>query len=300
MNIKITNKLLAGLILSWGIFSSCTSQDTSITSNQEGKVPLQVSSTHISAEITRAVLTSGAIGVFQTKITDGYSFVCNRKYAYTLDQWKTTEGDIMLNKNNAALCAYVPYNIAITDFKAIPLSAGKFTDEGGQLAYATLMADPVNMFHNVVNFNMEHAYSRISLKIKRGTYSGTGAISDITIKGNGIYSSANLNIASGIYTDLVSGEVSYNPEISSIGNSGDVIETGFQVIPSESFSNGIYFSFIVDGYHLSANSSFTKLEAGVNYVVTVELNGTAVLPSISMTDWKVVPYDQEFESGVSV
>lgn len=291
------NKLLTGLLCSLWL-CSCSSSDTPDASSDTGST-LHVVSASSSGEVTRAVteLTSGSIGVFQTSTADGYSLQANKAYAYADGAWSATGEEIQLRTADASVFAYVPYDAALTDYTAVPLTSGPY-EEATDLSYSTTLAGPVNALNRNVSFTMVHAYARITLKIRRGTYQGTGAVSGITLSGTGLYTSGTLNLSDGTYATPVAGDVTLSPGITSTATDADT-PVYFRLVPTTSLS-GLTLSFVVDGYTLTASTTaYTQLEAGVNYQASVVINGEEVTPTaVETDDWEEVPYDDVIYTGL--
>lgn len=286
-------------ILGVAMLAACSDENAVQAPEQKAPVALCVQSASASAEVTRAALESGSIGVFQLKNAEGYTPKANLEYTYSGGAWQSAGDDILLNNKNAEICAYAPYNAAVTNVAAVPVLSGKYV-EGKGLIYAKTLTGDVNWTSYQVNFQMQQACSRITFRILRdASYTGVGAVSGITIQGAGIYTSAKLNVATGVYSDLISGSLSFNPGISSCSTTEASI-TGAVLVPAETFTGGLTFTFVVDGTSLKATSSaFSLLQAGTNYVATVTIKAAPLsLPAINIGQWTDVPYDQEIETVV--
>ncbi len=292
------NKLLTGLLCCvW--LSSCNSLDAPAPSSGEGST-LRVVSASFSADLTRSVteLTSGSIGVFQTSTSDGYTLQSNKEYAYTDGAWSATGEEIRLRTANAQVFAYAPYDGALTDYTAAPLTSGLY-DAASDLVYSPTLAGPVNTSNRNVSFTMGHAYARLTFKIRRGTYLGTGAVSNITLSGEGLYASGTVNLSTGIYGVQTTGDITLAPGIASTATDTDT-PVYFRVVPTTSLPSGLTLSFVVDGYTLRASTTaYTQLDAGVNYQASVLINGEEVTPTVlETTEWEEVPYDDVIYTGI--
>lgn len=284
------------------LLTSCSSSDSPEAS------PLGQSTLHVvsassdetsSAELTRTVkeLTSGSIGVFQTSTSDGYALQANKEYAYVDNTWTAVGEEIKLRTGAASICAYAPYDAALTDYTAVSLTSGVY-DAATDLVYSPTLAGPVNALNRNVSFTMMHAYSRVTLKIRRGNYTGTGAVSSVGVSGDGIYVSGTLNLATGTYAGLVAGGLTLDPAIASTATDADE-QVDLRFVPSGSLSSGITLTFVVDGYTLKATTTaYAQLKAGVNYQASVVINGQSVSPSIKTTEWEEVPYDDVIYTGI--
>ncbi len=282
--------LLSGAFLCFQLFS-CSSSDGSEPLSGDQST-LHVVSASSSVELTRSVteLISGSIGVFQTSTSNGYILQTNKEYAYAAGEWAATGDEIYLRSADAAVCAYAPYDVTLSDYTSVPLTSGLY-DDSTDVTYSSTLPGPVNALNRDVILTMGHAYTRITLKIRRGTYQGVGAVSSITLSGDGLYTSSNLNLANGVYTGQVAGDITLSPGITSTATDADT-EVGFRVVPTAALPSGLTLTFVVDGYTLKATTTiYTKLEAGVNYQASVVINGQDVIPTIETTEWEEVPYD---------
>lgn len=286
-------------LLCCALLSCCTSSDSGDFSAGGGST-LHVVSASSPVEVTRSVseLTSGSIGVFQTSTSDGYTLQANKEYAYAAGTWGAVGEDIRLHSADALICAYAPYAVSLSDYTAVSLTSGAY-DTATDLSYSTTLAGPVNTLNREVSFTLDHAYARVTLNIRRGSYQGTGAISSITLSGDGLYSSGTLNLSTGVYSGQVAGAVTLTPGIASTATDSDT-PVYFRLVPASTLSSGLTLTFVVDGYTLTASTTtYTGLEAGVNYQASVVINGQEVTPTDVETDeWEEVPYDDVIYTGI--
>lgn len=295
--------LLTGLtkvtgLLGFALIVSCNSSDTPSDSSAVEQSTLHVVSASSSVELTRAQeLTSGSIGVFQTSTLAGYFLQANKEYAYTDGSWTAVGDEVYLHAANASICGYTPYDATYTDYTAVPLTSAAYT-ASDDLVYSSTLDGVVNELNPNVSFTMKHAYSRITLKIRRGSYTGIGAVSSITVSGSGLYTAGTLNLSTGTYAGLTTGSPSLSPDITSTATDTDT-EVGFRLVPSGELFDGLTLTFVVDGYTLKATTTtYSKLEAGVNYQASVVINGQAITPVLDTAIWEEVPYDEIIETAI--
>ncbi len=287
-NRKIKKELLL-LSLALVCLSGCgnTGEPDKLGNDQ---VSLSVRSASLQQLFTRASsnLESGSIGVFLAS-DNGYTAQNNVEYTYNVG-WSTST-PILLGNNQASVCAYYPYSASVTDASSVALVSGVYS-LANDLCYAS-----TQQFNNESSdweIAMSRAYSQISLNVTRdASYMGACAISSVKIANAGLYGSATLNIATGEYANPMVSEVSYDPEIASIG-AGATVTTSALVVPVGSAMSGdLLISLVVDGVSLSAQvdvsaNNLTLLQAGTRYVLNLNVAGESLLiGGVSVTDWDV-------------
>jgi hypothetical protein len=291
--------------------TSCSKKDT-ITKVEAGTLtPLAVSASSISTAPTKAsqaLIIAGKMGVFQTSTSGGYSALNNVEYDYNTGTSKwgvfVPAQDIYLNNNMANVCAYYPYNSLITNASIVALTSQPFNpalpaDNVKDLCFSTLHS--VNNSSPSASFSMGHAFSQITLKIRKdATYTGTGAISLILLSNpTTLLASSTLNITNGIYGTGIAGDLSFNPAIASMPtydptNAGTILATtttsSVLMVPvTTTMTTDLSLSFTVDGINLTTTvpkANLSQLIAGTNYGITVVILGNKlVINSVTVTDW---------------
>ena len=191
--------LIAALI---AVLAGCKKENGSPNTTDGTKTPLSISSALLAKVVTKSgtvITTGGKIGVFQTATTGGYSAQNNVEYDYVSSAWTVAvpANTIYLNNNNASVCAYYPYNAAITSATNVALTSQLYSS-ANDLSFA--ISSTVRNAAPSANLTMNHAYSQITFKLQKDpTYTGTGAISQIVISNTGILSGNTLDITSGTY-----------------------------------------------------------------------------------------------------
>lgn len=284
------------------MLASCNKE--AIEQTETENFPLSILSASLSVIITKSgstITDGGKIGVFQNTTTNGYTAKNNVEYDYisTDSKWivMPTGNEIYLSNKNASVCAYYPYNTAITNATSVVLTSQPYT-MANDLSFNTNTT--VNNTNSSVNLTMNHAYSQITFKIRKdATYTGTGAISNIIISNTGILTSNVLNITNGTYGKGIAGTVSYNPAIISMpaydATNGTTITattslTNVLMVPvSTAMTTNVALSFVVDGITLNTSipmASLPQLVAGMNYNITVMILGTKLaINNVTVTDW---------------
>jgi hypothetical protein len=309
MNIKIIQKGLIPLfaLLPLTILMALTTGCRDESGSQQGDgTPLSVASVTTEAETvvsaltssgssalrSTTALTSGSIGVYRVSTTD-YAAQSNVQYTYS-SGWSSTS-PIYLYSATASVCAYYPYSATIEDDPttsgtvetngptAIPLTSQLYSTTS-DLSYASSVTP--SSASPGVSFAMVHAYAKMTFTITHdASYSGTCAVSGITIANAGIRASNTLNITTGSYgSTTASGSVTVNPAISSIDASASTTATVL-IVPtitgttSETLSDDMTFLFTVDGSTHAATlpvstNNLTTLAAGSNYQINANISGS--------------------------
>jgi len=270
------------------LLASCSNDDSTSTVVPSGLTPLAVSNASLNA-LTRSAstITTGSMGVFLLANVDSQYVAKTSRFTYstTDSKWNATSTDstIYLNSHCASICAYYPFN-GSADPTAVAITSTSDTLKG-DISYSVSNTTASNKNANI-SLTLNHALSRIQFKIvKDATYSGTGAISSISIENTAILTANTINITTGAYATGTAGTVTYNPAISS--TSTTAVDSKVLMVPVATISGNVNVTFKVDGVNLTAAlSGLTKLEAGKSYVINVTIKGTALtFSSVQVTDW---------------
>jgi len=260
---------------------------------------LSVTSATVPASVTRATAVTSGTLVVSRFAENGYTARSNVKYTYSssTSSWTTSDTPIQLSGANASIFAYYPYGVPCitdaTDPTSVTLTSQKY-DATQDFCY--LPKTLLNNSNSNITFNMKRAYAEITFIITRNsTYTGTCAISNISITHSAIKTSGGFNMVAGTYDTGTVGTVSYNPGISSI-SSGTSVATSVLMVPVTTVMTGnVTFSFTVDGVVKSvtldaSSNNLSSLASGNNYKANVTLRSNAILEinnPVTVTDWNV-------------
>ena len=237
--------------------------------------------------ITENTLADGStIGIL---LDDGaetdYDAVNNIKFTASTQDAKqvwTPASDIVLSDTKGTLYAYYPYAEG-TDLSAIPIETATQTD----YLYATPVQN-VNESNASVAVTMNHMLSNIKVSIARGTYVGTGNISNISVKSDGFATGGTFNAAQ------------ETPAFSSVTGTGDEISrnvtatlggtaTDIMVVPTGT-SKAVTFTATIDDVDYTVTSTDVELEEGNSYEYTLSLNSSFMsVASVAVNPWTSVP-----------
>lgn len=183
---------------------------------------------------------------------------------------------VKLSATNGYCYAYYPYNNSASTITAIPVTAG-----GTDYMYATRVN--VNDKSKNAPLTMKHALSAIRFALKKGTYSGTGNVTAVSVSSDALGSSGTLDATTGGVTATNKGTVvsqSANFKLSGAVQNVDVV-----VVPSGS-AGTISLSVTIDGKVYSTSVSFTTIAQGYCYTYTITVNaGELSLSSVKVGGW---------------
>lgn len=284
------------------VLGSCKKEKISPNTTDGIRTPLSISSALLAKVTTKGLITTdGKIGVFQTTTTDGYIAADNVEYDYNIGtgKWGVLDAakEIYLNNKDAAVCAYYPYDAAITSATGVALTSQLY-DAAKDLCFTPNTT--VKNTAPTVNWTLNHAYSQLTFNIhKDASYTGVGQISAIAIKNTGkILLDNTLDITNGNYGTGTAGDVICYPNITVpkyiSTDATTIVSTHVLMVPVETaMTTDVTLSFTIDGAVLNATvpvASLSKLAAGSNYGITVVIQGTQlVISSVTVTDW--IPAD---------
>ncbi len=282
---------LLGLVI---ILAACSRDDMTVEGGTDGYTPLQIGNITFSGVSTRSSdteLTAGDIGVFRLESTGYAATRSNVHYTGSAGEWDIADGGtpIYLTENEATLCAYYPYSSDYAD-GTVPLTSQLYTSDQN-LCYQTGVTAASG---TPVSFTLDHAYAKLTFTLTHNAaYSGTCAVSGISIANDGILTSNTLDMTTGSYGSGTAGTVTVDPEISSISSGSSVTVTVLMVPTVSTLSGDITLTFTVDGKEMTTtvdvdDAGLTSLEAGKNYVINSNVsietaNCYIVAPEASLT-----------------
>lgn len=264
------------------LLSACVNLDEA---SEVDRVALSIVSASISEKdintkmpVLRSVtdLSQGNIGVFLS----GTDYTARTNVAYSYNNGWTTTDPICIGSSAADICAYYPYEYTpvVTNASLVWLTSQMYS-ASQDLCYCTNQSK--TSASPGIAFTMVRAYAKMTFTITHdATYSGTAAISGITISNPGLRASNTLDMTSGVSgSAAVSGSVFVNPAISSITAGSNATAVVLMVPSTTTLSGDMTFLFTVDGTILTAtlpvsSNSLTSLVAGNNYKVNVTLSGS--------------------------
>lgn len=243
---------------------------------------------------TRAVnhgteLAGGAkIGVFVTK-TDGTSYdgqgYSNIAYTATgtgASQTWTAASPVLLSSTVGKAVAYYPHGTA-SDPAAIGVDAN-----GEDYMYSGWVNGISNAAPNAT-FQMRHALTAIAITMKKGSYTGAGAVTAISIQSEGFGKAGTLNATTGALSAVTgAGEaVTWNGSytMSTTGTTNEIL-----VVPNGTAGKAMTVNAVIDGKNYSTSIAMDATAAyaqGTIYAYTLTLNGT----QLSVTKVSVVPWN---------
>ena len=271
------------LLSATAVFYSCGNEVHDVA--EEGTpVPLSIEDASIQINTTRSattLTTSGdAIGLFLSAGTV-YSALDNVEYTYTT-AWTAASTPIYLTKSTASLYAYYPYVDSATVTRTLAPTPYSATSD---LCYKSGLS--ASATSSSLSFEMEHAYSKLTLNISKGAYTGTGLISLITFANVGLITSSTLDISSGSYTTGTTGGI-YTDAAPAVSDLSTSATKQYLMVPC-TLSGSTTLVLNVDGSNRIgsiSNTDLPALVAGSNYTVNILLTGTSfVVSSVSTTDW---------------
>lgn len=251
-------------------------------------------------DILLVPVTKGSLGIFRSKGTGYASALDNMKYTYTVGKgWQPAAASdtIFLNGDDAAVCAYYPHDVALTDKTSIPLTSGKYTGtvsahDPNDICYAANRT--LNGYNRATTFEMKHAMAMLELKItKDANYKGDCHITSVSILNPALVISSTIDISTGTYAAApTKGTVAYNPGADAngilIGTTAST--TAALLIPFNPTADGLSLSFAVNDMPVVVNIGTDKLpavEAGNRYIVNLTMKATSMqVTGVDMMPWE--------------
>jgi len=282
-----TCKGLLSLMLITTAFASCTDETESFVPKG---TPLQLSVKTASIE-TRGLIESATLpdghSIGLTLTDAGGSTYDNITYSNikatastgaTPQTW-TIEKDMLLSSTSGTLYGYYPYDKDVTDMTQIPVTAGD-TD----YMYAT----PVEKLTDgkyTANVTMNHALAAIRLNVVRGTYTGTGAVTAVSVKGDNIATSGKLNAKTGALTAQAGTgtAITYSTAFTLSTTAKQIDQI---IVPVTSSSAAPTFTATIDGKDYTATPAAVTFAQGTIYEYTLTVNAKEIsLSDVKVGDW---------------
>ena len=189
------------------------------------------------------------------------------------------QGDatIYLSATEGYCYGYYPYSLTANDITQIPVSTASQTD----YLYATPKQVDIN--NKNVNLNMKHALSAIRLALKRGTYTGTGKITAVSVTSSGLGTTGILNATTGKVTASGTGAaiaVTTDIDLTTTEQNADII-----VVPTGNEAT-LTLTATIDGKAYMTPASAITIEQGKCYTYTVTIDaGKLSLSGVKVGDW---------------
>ena len=275
------------------LLASCTNE-LDVPVNQAvggGNTPLSINV--VANPVTKALvegntIQSGQIGV--KLVDDGGATYDSQTYnniyystsdgnTWTIDGTKS----IMLSATEGKAYAYYPYaENANLDFTAIPISSADDPTDQVDYMYGN-EASGLKNSNPTASFTMSHAMSIVNFTIAKGSYTGTGSITSVKMKGNTASNTGTMNAEAGTVTAT---NKEYEFESTNSLTLGSSSTGKFIVVPSGE-SSTLDFKVVMDGQTYTASTTTAvTLESGKVYKYSLTMNSTGLTVSqVAVTPW---------------
>ena len=273
------------------LFTACTEElqlpDSQILAG--GTTPLSINvlaNPTTKALVDGNTLPAGKIGV---KLVDATGTTYDSQ-TYNNIFYNTTDGNtwsvdadhkILLSATEGKAYAYYPYDASESlDFTAIPISSAANPDEQIDYMFGN-EATGLKNSNPTANFTMSHAMSIVNFTVAKGTYTGSGTITSVTMKGNTASNTGTMNAVAGSVTASNPGYEFTSTNSLTLGSA----KGKFIVVPSGTQS-ALDFKVVMDGQTYTASTAAVELENGQVYKYTLTMNSTGLAVSqVTVTPW---------------
>ena len=278
---------MALLLISTLAITACTDDNEHLT--QVGtplQLNVQTAAIQSKGLIESATLPDGhAIGLTLVDVSDAtydniaYNNIKATSSTGKVPQTWTLDNDVLLSATNGVLYGYYPYNEDVTDITQISVAV-----DDTDYMYATPVTE-VNdskASHTIV---MNHALAAIRLNIVKGTYTGTGAVSSVSVSGDNIATSGKLNAKTGALTSL-SGTGSAVTNSTAFTLSTTTKQIDCIIVPVTNTSAVPTITMTIDGKEYIATPSAVTFEQGCIYQYTLTVDAKDIsLSDVTVGDW---------------
>lgn len=279
------------MAVAFAALASCTDNHLETPATDETPLSLSVLTSTIPTKsiISGNTLAEGAgIGITLTEndgsIYNGLPY-SNVKFVAGSSSGKqiwTPEMDVMLSSDLATLYAYYPYSSDVSDLSSVPIEASSDT----QTDY--MYAEPVQ---NLSNRNaratvvLKHALSAVRISVSRGTFTGTGEITSLSVSGANIATQAILDARNGSLSSIngIGTDITLPTDISVPAKGAATMD--LIVIPTGDKAE-IEIKATIDDKEYTVKTEAVLLEQGKIAVFDATLNNSEMtLSSIQIDDW---------------
>ena len=291
-----THRLTLSAVMTSAMLAACTQLPDPVGITTEDGSPIVVSVTASDGIQTRGIITGTTLengsrvglslcdvsGTKYQGIT--YENICYTASGSGSSQKWDAESPIMVANTPGTLYGYYPYSESVTDIKKINITA----DSNNQTDY--LWATPVS---NITKANadaavvMNHALAAVRLSVSRGTYSGTGRVTEASISGADIATSAVLNARTGGLSSYKGYSTAISPAITAFTLSPTASAIDILAIPCGNSTVNLKVTLTIDGnvYETSIPSAVIKQGNMTECKISVN-DGEVYVTSVNVTAWK--------------
>ena len=202
------------------------------------------------------------------------------------DQSWYPDMQVMLSANKATLHTYYPYSQQVSSLRSIPVTA----TSASQTDY--MYGTPVTGLYNhssSASVTLNHALSAVRVSLARGTYSGEGSVSEISVRSEGISCQGILDATTGTLSAFQESNSRICPPMSAFNLGSGMTDTDIIIIPNGAKS-AIEIGITIDGEEFILNTDPITLSQGAvaSYNVTVN-NGSADISGMTVKEWGYTP-----------
>ena len=222
-------------------------------------------------------------------LTDGYRNIQYQSVGTGADQyWKPADKPIYLSSTDGRALAYYPWSVDGSDYTSLSIKA----DEQVDYMYSGWYK-PLNNLYSEATFQMKHAMTGIRINIKRGSYTGTGLVSEVWLESTAFGISGKLDATTGAITDVKDGNINTymleNPAFQSFEvNADDYTPVLLMAVPKADIKDDVQISVVVDGRTYEVDGLMAQaFKSGTLYTFNLTLDNTALTVSgdVKITEW---------------
>ena len=193
--------------------------------------------------------------------------------------WES-DSPVMLSTQSGTVYSYYPYADGIKDITSIPVRANS-TVQTDFLWGTPVSASRDNRTASII---LNHALAAVKISFARGTYSGTGSVTNVSFGGDCIATVANLDATDGSLFDLTGKGVCIEPPFTARTLSSTPQETEILVIPTGDTKGKIVIT--IDGEEFTLEFNDIALNQGeiTQFYLTVN-DGELALSDITVKEW---------------
>lgn len=291
-----TNRLTLQAVLACTLLAACSRIPEPINPTPEETAPLTISVTASDGTNTKGIITgtsledASRIGVSLYDVSGvSYQDITYENILYSASgegasQTWQTDTPIMVANTPGTLYCYYPYSESVSDIQSIPVRAD--SENQTDYLYATSISNitKANASASVV---MNHALAAVRLTISRGTYTGTGTLTGVSVAGSDIGTSAILNARTGVLSEIDGYSEEIAPAIEPFslteeGSSADIL-----VVPCCSSGQILKVGLTIDGNIYKVEIPDVSISQGRMTECKISVNeGEVYITSVNVTAWK--------------
>lgn len=187
---------------------------------------------------------------------------------------------VLLSATEGKAFGYYPYDASVTDLSQIHIT----TDTQYDYMYA-IPAGGVCAAQPTVNLTLHHAQAAMRFSIRRGSYTGVGQMTRLSVQSDAIATRAVMDALNCQVNSLTATGVEVSPSFSAVTLTDVAVQKDILVIPTAE-THDMIIRVVVDGdtYAVTLPDVMMRKEMMYHYTLVLDATGMTV-SQVAVTEW---------------